>query len=199
VLLSYELPSLVTFLIALVLALSVLALTVVYYVSIRPTATKKLLNWTLRLVLFFRRKWNPQNFKLKAEESLGRFHEGIEQLKENPVKLVQPIVFSALSFFLEISVVFLTFMALGFTVPVDKVLIVYTLTGTLQTLGVTLFGFPEVIMSASFTALGIPVSISFSVTLLTRIVTLWFKLFISYTALHWAGIAILRKSKVKQI
>ncbi len=50
--------------------------------------------------------------------------------------------------------------------PVDKVLIVFTLTGTLQTVGVTFFGFPELIMSVSFTALGIPAALSVSVTLL---------------------------------
>jgi len=76
----------------------------------------------------------------------------------------------------------------------DKVLIVFTLTGTLQTVGVTFFGFPEVIMSVSFSALGIPVDLGFSVTLLTRVVNLWFRLIVSYLALQWAGVGIIRKN-----
>jgi uncharacterized protein (TIRG00374 family) len=197
VLISYKLPPLVVFLIAFVLALSILALAVVYYVSIRPTATKTLLNWAVRIALFFRKSWNPQNFKLKAGELLGRFHVGFGQLRANPKGLIQPIVFSIVSFIFEISVVFFTFIALGYAVPISVVLIVFTLTGTLQTVGVTFFGFPEVIMSASFTALLGPSasSLSFSVTLLTRIVNLWFRLAVSYAALQWAGVAILRKSK----
>jgi len=197
VLVSYPLPSLVTFLIALVLALSILALAMVYYVSVKSSATKTLLNWAIKFALFFRKSWNPQNFTLRAEGLLAKFHSGIEQLTTNPKSLVEPIIYSVLSFIFEISVVFLSFITLGQSVPLGAVLIVFTLTGTLQTIGLTFFGFPEVIMSASFTALGIDPSIGFSVTLLTRVVNLWFRLIVSYIALQWAGVQIIRKSDAK--
>ena len=193
VLISYPLPFIVTFLIAFVLALSILSLLLVYYVSLKPKATKTLLNWGIRIASFFRKRWNPQNFMLKADEVLGKFHLGMEQLKANPKALVKPIIYAVISFIFEVSVIFLTFIALGYPVPVDKVLIVFTLTGTLQTVGVTFFGFPELIMSISFTALGIPAALSVSVTLLTRVVSLWFRLVVSYGALQWAGIKIIRK------
>jgi uncharacterized protein (TIRG00374 family) len=195
VLISYPLPFIVTFLISLVLTLSILALLLVYYISVKPSATKTLLNWAIRVALFFRKSWNPQNFRLKAEELLGKFHLGIEQLRANPKALVKPIIYAIISFVFEVSVIFLTFKALGYPVPVDKVLIVFTLTGTLQTVGITFFGFPELIMSISFSALGIPVSLSFSVTLLTRVVSLWFRLIVSYAALQWAGIKIIRQKQ----
>lgn len=194
-LISYPLPFIVTFLISLVLALSILTLLLVYYVSIKPSATKTLLNWSIRIALFFRKTWSPQSFRLKAEELLSRFHVGIQQLKANPKALVKPIIYAIISFIFEISVTFLTFIALGYPVPVDKVLIVFTLTGTLQTIGVTFFGFPELIMSISFTALGIPAALSVSVTLLTRVVSLWFRLIVSYAALQWAGIKIIRQKQ----
>lgn len=193
VLISYPLPFIVTFLIAFVLALSILSLLLVYYVSLKPKATKTLLNWGIRIASFFRKRWNPQNFMLKADGVLGKFHLGMEQLKANPKALVKPIIYAVISFIFEVSVIFLTFIALGYPVPVDKVLIVFTLTGTLQTVGVTFFGFPELIMSISFTALGIPAALSVSVTLLTRVVSLWFRLVVSYGALQWAGIKIIRK------
>ncbi len=82
--------------------------------------------------------------------------------------------------------------------PVDKVLIVFTLTGTLQTVGVTFFGFPEIVMTSSFTALGIQVDVTFCVTLLTRVVNLWFRLIVSYLALQWAGIEIIRQNQKTQ-
>lgn len=193
VLISYPLPFIVTFLIAFVLALSILSLLLVYYVSLKPKATKTLLNWGIRIASFFRKRWNPQNFMLRADGVLGKFHLGMEQLKANPKALVKPIIYAVISFIFEVSVIFLTFIALGYPVPVDKVLIVFTLTGTLQTVGVTFFGFPELIMSISFTALGIPAALSVSVTLLTRVVSLWFRLVVSYGALQWAGIKIIRK------
>ena len=88
-------------------------------------------------------------------------------------------------------------MALGYPVPVDKVLIVFTLTGTLQTVGLTFFGFPELIMTVSFSALLIPGALALSVTLLTRVVNLWFRLIVSYLALQWAGIKIIRQKQAK--
>jgi hypothetical protein len=74
---------------------------------------------------------------------------------------------------------------------VDKVLIVYALTGSLQAVGVSFLGFTEIIVSGSYAILGIPAAISVSATLLTRVVTLWFKLVVSYFVFQWAGIGLL--------
>ena len=193
VLYGYTLPLLATLLISLVLALSIGTLAVVYYVSFKPTATRKLLAWAIKIGGFFRKSWNPQNFKNKAEKTLGDFHLGFKQLKSNPTLLIRPILYAVISFVFEVSVVFLAFMALGQTVPIDVVLIVFTLTGILQTIGVAIFGFPELIMTLTFTALYIDPAVAVSVALLTRVVNLWFRLSISYVALQWAGIKILRK------
>jgi len=194
VLLKYSLPTVATLLIGLILALSILTLGVVYYVSFKPSATKSLINLIIKIALLFRRSWNPQNFKAKAEELLGNFHIGIEQLRRKPKALIEPITFAVLGFIFEVSVVFLTFLALGQPVPVDVVLIVFTLTGTLQTVGVTVFGFPELIMTLTFTALFIDPAVAVSVALLTRVVNLWFRLIVSYLALQWAGIKIIRQT-----
>jgi len=190
-LVGYPLPFIVAFLISLVLGLLILTLSMVYYISIKPSATKTLLNWAVSMILFFRKTWNPESFTSKAERLLTTFHDGMQYLRGNSKALVKPIIYSVTSFIFEISVTFITFAALGYPIPVDKVLIVFTLTGTLQTVGVTFFGFPELIMSISFTALGIPAALSVSVTILTRVVSLWFRLIVSYAALQWAGIKII--------
>ncbi len=197
-LLKYSLPNVATLLIGLVLALSILTLGVVYYVSFKPATTKTLLNWMIKIGLFFRKNWNPQNLRTKAEELLENFHLGIEQLKRKPKSLIQPIGFAILGFIFEVSVVFLTFAALGQPVPIEVVLIVFTLTGTLQTVGVTIFGFPELIMTLTFTALYINPAVAVSVALLTRVVNLWFRLIVSYSALQLAGIKIIRQTSKNQ-
>jgi uncharacterized protein (TIRG00374 family) len=197
VLFNYTLPPVASILIALVLASSIAALVIVYYVSLNPSATTTLLSLAIKITIFFRKSWNPQNFLDKAERMLSKFHEGFGQLKSNPRALVIPIICEIISFGFEISVIFLTFLALGYSIPIDKVLIVFTLAGTLQTVGVTFFGFTEIVMTSAFTALGIQVNMAFSVTLLTRVVNLWFRLIVSYFALQWAGIKILRQSRLK--
>jgi uncharacterized protein (TIRG00374 family) len=194
VLVNYVLPIMVTLLIATVLAFSITALSIVYYVSNKPTATATLLTWAIKIILFFRKRWNPETFKAKAHDLLKEFHQGIYQLISKPKALLQPIIFAFVSFVCEVSVIFLSFAALGFPVPVDKVLIVFTLSGTLQTVGIAFFGFPELIMTVSFSALLIPTPLAFSVTLLTRVVNLWFRLVVSYFALQWAGIKIVKQN-----
>ncbi len=194
VLVNYPLPLATTLLMSTVLTLSIAALVIVYYVSIKPVATKTLLSWMIRIVVFFRKRWSPLDFKLKAEDGLDKFHAGIKQLTEHPKALVKPAVCAILSFVCEVSVISLSFISLGYPVPIDKVLIVFTLTGTLQTVGVTFFGFPELIMTVSLNALLIPSSLALSVTLLARVVNLWFRLILSYFALQWAGIKIIRQS-----
>ena len=194
VLTNYHLPLMVTMLIGSVLCLSILALAIVYYVSVKPAATRTLLIWATKIALFLRKRWNPLNFQLKAETELGKFHVGIKQLSANPKTLVKPAVCAVFGFICEVSVVSISFIALGFSVPIDKVLIVFTLTGTLQTVGVTFFGFPELIMTVSFNALLIPASLALSVTLLARVVNLWFRLVVSYSALQWAGIKAMRQT-----
>ncbi len=193
---TYQIPFTAAILIGTVLFLSILSLFLVYYMSVSPKATRTLLNWAIRLATFIRKSWNPQDFRVKADEMLGKYHAGIEQLKKNPKALVKPIMYSILSWVFEVSVVFFTFLALGFSVPVGTVLIVFTLTGTLQSVGITVFGFTEIVMSTAYTILGIPVALSFSVTLLTRVVNLWFRLIVSYTALQWVGIGFLKKKEV---
>ena len=51
VLLKYSLPIMAILLISLVLALSILTLGVVFYVSFNPTATKTLLNWIIKILI----------------------------------------------------------------------------------------------------------------------------------------------------
>ncbi len=193
-LVKYSFPLLESLFILLILALSILTLAVVYYASFRPTATHKLLNWAIKTGVFFKKNWNPEGFRVKAEGLLGDFHAGIGQLKAKPKALVAPFVFAVLSFGFEVSVMFIAFAALGQPVPVDVVLIVFTLTGTLQTVGVAFFGFPELVMTVMFKALGISLPVAVSVALLTRIVNLWFRLAVSYGALQWAGIKIMRQA-----
>jgi len=194
-LVRYSFPLIESLLIGLVLGLSILTLIVVYYVSFKPSATKTLLNWAIKVAVFFRKSWSPQNFQSKAEAMLTSFHASIDQLKAKPKALIQPISYAVVGFAFEVSVMFIAFAALGEPVSVDVVLVVFTLTGTLQTVGVAFVGLPELVMSVTLWQLGIDPSVAVSVALLTRLVNLWFRLVVSYGALQWTGIKIIRQNK----
>lgn len=190
--LNYTPPSNVLLFITVVLSLTIFSLVMLLYLSINERATAKILGWIIRAGCFLLRDhWDPQDFRERAEQLLKRFHEGIRALNSKPKALIRPISLSLLAWGFDISITFLTFASLGYPVPVDKVLIVYALTGSLQAVGVSFLGFTEVIVSSSYAILGIPAAISVSATLLTRVVTLWFKLLVSYVIFQWAGIGLL--------
>lgn len=194
VLVNYAMPAAAMVSIAVFLALWVASLFLIYYVSIKPKATDAILRLCIRIALFFRKSWNPEGFKRKVQDALGTFHDGVQELKGKRRALLLPSVYSILSWLFDVGVMFLVFTALGYAVPVDKVLIVYTISGALQAVGIGIFGVNEIVMIASFTALGLqPEGLAASVTLLTRSVTLWFRLVVSYGAFQWTGVKLARQ------
>lgn len=194
---NYLLSGIVLIFINIVLFLSVFSLFIVWYLSIKPKATRRVLCWIIKVVTFLRRgHWDSTAFQRRAEGFLSEFHKGVSTLGAKPIALARPLLFSILSVGFDISVVFLTFAALGYPIPVDKVLIIYALTGSLyEIVGISFLGFTEVIISSAYNMLGIQAALSLSVTLLTRVITLWFKLIVSYVAFQWAGAEILTGRK----
>jgi len=200
---NYTLPGSAILFIALILVVTVSALIVLWYLSSSSKATKTLLDWFVRFLSFFLRgRWNSQDFRVRAENVLDKFHEGMRSLRAKPRALIRPVGLSLAAWVFDISVVFLVFASLKFPVSLDKVLIVYALTGSLQAWGVSLLGFTEIIMSSAYYYLGIPLTISLAATLLIRVITLWFKLVLSYFAFQWAGVHLIlgqhpERSKIK--
>jgi uncharacterized protein (TIRG00374 family) len=196
---NYALPNTVLVFVVIVLSFTILSIVLLSYLSASVKATEKMLDWFIRAVSFMRRHhWDSSSFRLKARRVLNEFHESIRTLGADPKALVLPVAFSFLSWGFDVSIMFLTFTSLGYLVPVDKVLIVYALTGSLQAMGICLLGFTEIVMSGSYTVLSrgaIPLTVSLSATLLTRVITLWFKLAVAYVAFQWAGVAILLDKK----
>ncbi|HTY75084.1 MAG TPA: lysylphosphatidylglycerol synthase transmembrane domain-containing protein, partial [Candidatus Nanoarchaeia archaeon] len=190
---NVKLPDQVLIFFGLLMALSVASFLVVFYMSRSSKATKAVLNGLLipLLSFFLRKRFNEVQFRGDAEHFLGIFHDGIKTLSEKKRVLVRPIAFYIVSVTFDISIVFFVFASLGYPIPVDRVLIVYALTGTLASIGVSFVGLTEIIMTTAYQVLSIPLAVSFSVTLLTRIVTLWFKLIAGYVTFQWASISIM--------
>ena len=195
---NYAVPQSVLVFLGTVMAVSVGSFALVYYLSTSPKATQKMLNFLIRILSFIlRSRFNEAQYRANAGKFLKMFHKGIYMLRADKKALSRPIAFYTLSVVFDISIVFFVFIALGYPVPVDKVLIVYALTGSLASIGVSFVGLTEIIMTTAYQVLLIPLAVSFSVTLLTRVVTLWFKLVIGYVAFQGAGVGILLGKKPK--
>ena len=173
------------------ISLLIALFTALVYFSAKPKATERAVGWIARLISLIRRKnWDKSHFQESAQKILGPFHEGVQNIRDNPRALVKAALFSSLASMLDISLILLVFSALHYSVPIDKALIVYALTTSLQATGVTVVGFTEVVMISLYTGLHIgvgltsaaQVALSADTTLLTRFATLWFKLSIAFVS-----------------
>jgi uncharacterized protein (TIRG00374 family) len=127
------------------------------------------------------------------EEALTTFHRGMRSLTERPKNLLAPFLFSAAAFLLDLLISFLVLFSLGFPVSLSVVLIVYTIVGAIQTIPLIPgeVGITDVAMTSLYSLLGIPAGISGAATVLTRILTVWLRIFVGYVAVQWMGIAVL--------
>jgi len=191
---SYVVPLEVVAFFALIVALSFTSFLIVYFLSASAKSTRTLLNKFLIPVLsfFLRSRFNKVHFRDEAEKFLNTFHEGVSALKAEKKALAGPVAYYLLSVTLDIAVVFFVFASIGFPIPLDRVLIVYALTGTLGSVGVAFVGLTEIVMTTLYQVLLIPLAVSFSVTLLTRVITLWFKLIVGYVTFHLADFSLSR-------
>jgi uncharacterized protein (TIRG00374 family) len=189
---NYYLSNEIFIFVLTVLILLISSLTVLYYISTRPKASRRLVYGAIGLLCYILRgRWDSAKLRARADQLLSAFHEGIQTLTSRPRALIKPALFSILSWAFDVSTIFLVFTAIGYPVSADQVLIVYALTGSLQTMGLSFIGVTEVIISTLYRILSIPLAVSLTATLLSRFVTFWFRLLIAYGAFQYVGLKLL--------
>lgn len=189
---NYYLSTEIFLFILAVLVLLIFSLFLLYYFSTRPKASRLLVHGLIRVICFFLQgRWDYAKTCASADLLLDAFHQGVRNLTANPKALVRPVFFALLSWAFDVITVFLVFVSIGYPITPDKVLIVYSLAGALQSMGVSFIGVTEVIVSTLYTILSVPLPVSLTATLLSRFVTFWFRLLISYGAFQYVGLKVL--------
>lgn len=161
--------------------------------------------WTSRLIyaLMDFAEWisrghlKLRRFKTRIINGLKVFHDSLRIFGSKPVKLVLPIVFYILAWVFSVAIVLLVFAAIGYSDPggplilLLKTLVVYTLLVAIKSIPIGVpaeVGIPEIFMTMSFILFGIPQEISAAATVLTRILTVWLRFLIGFTAVQWLGV-----------
>ena len=178
---NYTLDFEVMVTIGTVMVLLTLPLVVIVYLSINFSATKRILRRLKRFYAFVRRRpVNAEEFEKKMEEKLREYHDGMVALKANPKSLFQTLSYHAIAWSFEIIALFLIFASINYPVPADKIIITNTLAVNLQTQGIALVGFAQLVASNVYTILGIPGSYSVASTVLAGFASFWFKVIIAF-------------------
>lgn len=186
----------VEFVIAITI-LSVISIGGLYILGIKESITKRVVNALFRVVDFVTRgRMDLDHYRKVAETSLKHFHEGFKTLTRSPQGLIRSIFASFLAWLFDLVLILFVFIAIGFPTSFSIVLIVYSFIGALQTMPVGLpgvIGIAEIVMTTLYALLGIPVTVAATATVLTRVVSFWYRLFVGYIAFQFSGIKYFTK------
>ena len=158
----------------------------------------KAIDWLIRLGKFLSRgKWHWQLTKIKEDACriAKSFHDSMKEFKHNPQALVFSLFYLILAWIFSLSIPYLVFISLRFTVSWSVILITSAIVLAVKSipLGIPFeVGLPEITMTTLYTSLLEPTlglqtaaGISATVTILTRLITLWLRFFIGFIAQQW--------------
>jgi uncharacterized protein (TIRG00374 family) len=181
--LNYTLGGGVLLTVGVTMLLLTAPLIIIIYFSINVDATKKVLRALKRLAAFIRRQpSNMEAFEARLEKPLKDYRAGLTTLRKNTKALIQPIIFQIAAWSFDLLALFFIFVSIGYNVPVDKVIITNTIAANIQTQGVALAGFAQLISFNIYNILLIPSSISGASTLLAGFASFWFKTILAFFA-----------------
>lgn len=206
--LTYRPPLFVLEFAGVVLLGDAIVIGLLFYLAARKGATHRLADWLFNfLTRLSRGRWRFEHLRERALKMLDMFHEGILTLGEHRKGFVLPMLFTAFSWLLDISIAILVFLSLGSVgteISMSAIVIVYSITGAIQYLPIGVIpgevGLAEIVMTTLFALLGSPQFIAlFAVaTILIRCLTFWIKLLIGGTVVQLLGIKSLMPSQTPQ-
>lgn len=206
--LTYRPPLFVLAFASVVLLGDAIMIGLLFYLAARKGATHRLADWLFNfLTRLSRGRWRFEHLREKTMKMLDMFHEGILTLGKHRKGFVLPMLFTAFSWLLDVSIAILVFLSLGLVgteISMSAIVIVYSITGAIQYLPIGIIpgevGLAEIVMTTLFALLGSPQFIAlFAVaTLLIRCLTFWIKLLIGGTVVQLLGIKSLMPSQTPQ-
>jgi uncharacterized protein (TIRG00374 family) len=156
--------------------------------------------WTMRIVdalisfaeWMTRGHWKLNSFREEVIESTRAFHEAMKEYGHAPKTLFIASSFSITSWILSLVVFYLTFLSIGYSqISWSAILTISAIFAAVKSVPVGIpfeVGLPEITLSSLLILFGIPYEISFTATILWRLLTLWLRFFIGFVAQQWIGI-----------
>ena len=151
------------------------------------------LTWALKLIDGATRfvekissgKWTLVRLREEAFKITDHFHEGMTEYRHNIRPLAISFVYLSVTWVFSLSVPFLVFMSLGYSVPWSVILITSAIVLAVKSIPIGIpfeVGIPEAAMTTLYIAMGIPAALAVTATILSRIITLWLRFFVGFTA-----------------
>ncbi len=167
-------------------------LTILVLLVIKRNWTERLVDLGLRISEFVSRKrLKREELRPKVTDFLEVFYTASGSFRKQPKKLLIPAISAVLAYTTSILIFFTAFASLDCIVPLSVIMIVYSIGITVQYIpfGVPAeLGITEVVM-ISFFSIFIPSrEISAAGTILTRFLTVVFRLIVGFILFEWVGV-----------
>ncbi len=163
---------------------------------IKEAWTRKIIEFAFRIAEFVSRgKWKLAKFREDALKAAKIFHDSMKEFSHAPRTLSVATAFSTICWILNLIICYLVFLALDFQMSTLSLLGIVILTQSIVTavksipVGVPFeVGLPEITMTTLYVILGVPFQTSATATILSRILTLWLRFFVSFAVQQWIEI-----------
>jgi len=168
-------------------AVAITALTAAMTVlAFKKTWMLKVINWVTNFVCKISRgKWGLGKLKDEAIEITNHFHDSMTEYRHNLKPVAESLLYLGITWFFSLAIPYLVFQSLGQPVSWGIILITSAIVLAVKAIPVGVpfeVGIPEATMTSLYIAMGVDPALSATATILTRIITLWFRFFVGFAS-----------------
>jgi uncharacterized protein (TIRG00374 family) len=151
--------------------------------------TTKLINWVIKTAKFISRgRWNLDKLKQSVHQIIQSFHVSMREFKNKPKPLIISLFYLIITWIFSLSTQYLVFLSLGVSVSWSMIAITTAIVLAVKSIPVGIpfeIGIPEATMVTLYMAFNIDPAIAATATILSRLLTLWLRFFIGFSAQQW--------------
>jgi len=185
-------PVVVSGLTLLIIVGTSISLFFIFLFILKEKLAQRLIDSLLRFLGFVTRgRLNIDGIKTTAITALSAFHDSIVTFRKNPKSLVLPILFSLTGWFFSILLSYLVFVSLGQQVDLVIILIVHSISVTIQSIPLGIpaeVGVVDTAMTWLYGLLAVEFTVGAAATVLIQILRVWLRIVIGFVAVQFVGI-----------
>lgn len=133
-------------------------------------------------------RWKISKIREEVIKATRMFHDSMKEFRRAHKTLFGSLCFSIASWLSSLSVIYLVFLALDYQVHWSVILVTCSIVTAVKSIPIGIpfeVGLPEMTMTTLYVLLGVPPDIAATSTILSRILTLWLRFFIGFSAQQW--------------
>ncbi|MEM3797122.1 MAG: lysylphosphatidylglycerol synthase transmembrane domain-containing protein [Candidatus Bathyarchaeia archaeon] len=188
------------------LSLFLISATAFFLVFLLFLCIKK--DWTLRIIdrlleivgHIIKGKWNLAKVRGDILRTAEMFHDSMREFGRAPEIVFLSIFLSSLSWLSYLAISYMVFVAIRFPTSFrlwSVILVTQAIVAAIKSIPVGIpfeVGLPEITMTTIYVVLGVPMGVSATATILSRLLTVWLRFFVGFAVQEWIEIKVVKAS-----